>query len=101
MKGETLSVLKQLLSSAEVEMSRVFPTSFIGMTILLISSGVGFAACIKSYNRRMDRAWTIHDCVMERWVERESATGVMPTQQEENTWRRQCTQEWSAMIRKG
>lgn len=64
---------------------------------MILMSGVFFAACVKSYNRRMDRAWTIHDCVMEKWIERETATGIMPTQWEEHQWRRQCAQEWSAM----
>jgi hypothetical protein len=77
-------------------MSKVIPGFFVSVSLLLLC-GVFFASCVKSYNRRMDRAWTIHDCVMEKWIERETATGIMPTQWEELQWRRQCSQEWSAM----
>lgn len=76
---------------------QIFLSSFVGTSIFILLGGAFASACVKSYNQRMDRAWTIHDCVMEKWVERESATGSMPAQWEENQWRRQCAQEWSAM----
>ncbi len=74
-------------------------SGFISASILLLS-GVFTSACVKSYELRRDRAWTIHDCVMEKWIESESATGIMPTQSKELQWRRQCAQEWSAMVSK-
>lgn len=77
--------------------NKQFFTGFVSSSFMLLTTGVFFAACVKSYNRRMDRAWTIHDCVMEKWIERETATGFMPTEREELQWRRQCAQEWSAM----
>jgi hypothetical protein len=70
---------------------------FILSGILILSGGMFLAALVIAYNGRMDRAWTIHDCVMEKWVDRETVTGSMPTQWEEHQWRRQCTQAWSAM----
>lgn len=77
-------------------MHKVLPDSIV-YSLLILSIGVFFTAFIKLHNNRMDRAWTIHDCVMEKWVESETSTGIMPTQWEEDHWRDQCTQAWSAM----
>ena len=77
-------------------MHKVLP-DFIVYSLLILSSGVFFSAFIKLHNNRMDRTWTIHDCVMEKWRSFEDATGIMPAQQDEQLWRDQCTQEWSAM----
>lgn len=77
-------------------MSKVLQ-DFILSGILILSGGIFLAALVIAYNNRMDRVWTIHDCVMEKWVESETATGIMPTQWEEDHWRDQCTQAWSAM----
>jgi len=70
---------------------------FILNGILILSAGMFLAALVIAYKNRMDRAWTIHDCVMEKWVDRETATGRIPTHWEEHRWRHQCVQEWSAM----
>lgn len=77
-------------------MSKVLQ-DFIVHGLLILSIGVFFVALVISYNSRMDRAWKIHDCVMKKWVDYKTATGIMPTQREEDQWLRQCTQEWSAM----
>lgn len=79
---------------------QIFLSSFVGTSIFILLGGAFASACVKSYNQRMDRAWTIHDCVMEKWIQSEAATGLVPAQSKELQWRRQCAQEWSAMAPK-
>jgi len=79
---------------------RLFFSGFLSASAVLLLTGVGTTACVKSYSRRPAVAWTIHDCVMEKWIQSEAATGLVPAQSKELQWRRQCAQEWSAMAPK-
>lgn len=79
---------------------RLFFSGFLSAAGVLLLTGAGTTAFVKSYSRRPAVAWTIHDCVMEKWIQSEAATGLVPAQSKELQWRRQCAQEWSAMAPK-
>ena len=79
---------------------QLFFSGFLSASAVLLLTGMVTTVCVKSYSRRPSASWTIHDCVMEKWIQSEAASGLVPAQSKELQWRRQCAQEWSAMASK-